>query len=270
LHPLLAHLLAAQRRRNFNNEHYPSLLQDMDERELRQTRAAYYGMIAQVDDEIGRLLAHLDETGEARETLVVFTSDHGEMLGDHWLWGKDGFFDQAFHVPLIIRDPRPEADAGRGRVVDAFTEAVDVMPTILEWLGLEPPPQCDGLSLMPFLRGETPTGWREAAHWEFDFRDPVGQQPERALGLTSDQCTLNVLRGRRFKYVHFTALPPLLFDLEADPGETRNLADEPACAAVALDCARRLLSWRMEHVDRTLANLMLTENGVFERRGPRR
>src|SRR5690606_15581494 len=212
----------------------PGALQDMDERELRQTRATYYGMIAQVDDEIGRLLAYLDETGEAKETLVIFTCDHAEMLGDHWLWGKDGFFDGAFHIPLIIRDPRPEADAGRGRTVESFTEAVDVMPTILEWLGLEPPRQCDGESLLPFLRGETPAGWRTEAHWEYDFRDVVGQVPEQALGLTSDQCTLNVLRGERYKYVHFTALPPLLFDLQRDPHETVNLAEDPAYAGVAL------------------------------------
>jgi arylsulfatase A-like enzyme len=270
LHPALAYALAAQRRQNFNNEHFPGVLQDMDERELRQTRATYYGMIAQVDDEVGRLLAHLEETGEDKETLVVFTCDHGEMLGDHWLWGKDGFFDQAFHIPLVIRDPRPEADEGRGRVVDAFTEAVDVMPTILDWLGREVPAACDGVSLTPFLRGATPGGWREEAHWEFDFRDPVSQKPEQALGLTSDQCTLNVLRGRRYKYVHFTALPPLLFDLERDPGETRNLADDPAYTPVALDCARKLLSWRMNHDERTLTGMFLTEEGVFERRGPRR
>ncbi|NIR39236.1 MAG: sulfatase-like hydrolase/transferase, partial [Actinobacteria bacterium] len=73
------------------------------------------------------------------DTLVVFTSDHGEQLGDHWLFGKYGYFDQAFHIPLIVRDPRPGADAGRGRRVDRFTENVDVMPTILDLLGADVP-----------------------------------------------------------------------------------------------------------------------------------
>jgi arylsulfatase A-like enzyme len=125
------------------------------------------------------------------------------------------------------------------------------------------PPRSSGAS-------ETPSDWRQEAHWEFDFRDVAGQQPERALGLASDQCTLNVLRGRRHKYVHFTALPPLLFDLERDPDELENRAEDPAYAAVALDCARRLLSWRMNHDERTLTGHLLTPEGVVERRAPRR
>src|SRR5690606_7152228 len=159
-HPYLAYFLAHQKEAGWYAE-YPYDVQAIDEREIRQLRATYYGMISQVDDQIGRLMAHLKATGAERHTLVGLTSAHGEMLGDHWMWGKDGYFDESFHIPLIIRDPRPEADRSRGRVVEAFTEAVDVMPTILEWLGLEPPPQCDGRSLLPFLEGGTPERWRQ-------------------------------------------------------------------------------------------------------------
>ena len=87
--------------------------------------------------------------GELDRTLVVFTADHGEMLGDHWMLGKAGFFPQAFHVPLVIRQPNSE----RGRRVTAFTEHVDLMPTVLESLGLRVPRQCDGHSLSHFLPG---------------------------------------------------------------------------------------------------------------------
>ena len=241
-------------------------LPEIEDRELRQIRATYYGLISQVDDQIGRLMAHLKATGEDKHTLVVFTCDHGEMLGDHWLWGKPGYFDPSFHIPLIIRDPRQGADGARGRVVEDFTEAVDIMPTILDWLGLEAPPQCDGRSLRPFLEGGTPVDWRREVHWEYDFRDPVEQRPETALGLASDQCTLNVIRDRRYKYVHFTALPPLLFDLEADPQELVNLAEDPAHASVVLAYAQKMLSWRMRHDERTLTGMFLTKDGVVERR----
>jgi arylsulfatase A-like enzyme len=110
---------------------------------------------------------------------------------------------------------------------------------------------------------------RSQAHWEYDFRDVPGQEPERRLGLTSDQCTLAVVRDEAFKYVHFAALPPLLFDLRRDPGEFRNLADDPAYRDQALSCARELLSWRLVRAERTLSNMALTPGGLVERRGPR-
>ena len=137
-HPYLAYALKAMAEIGKYNEHYPHSLQEIDELEIRQLRATYYGMISQVDDQIGRLIAHLKKTGEYDRTLIIFTCDHGEMLGDHWLWGKHGYFDQAYHIPLIIRDPRMAADDGaRGAWSAEFTEAVDLMPTILDWLGLD-------------------------------------------------------------------------------------------------------------------------------------
>ena len=94
-------------------------------------------MMTEVDAQLGRLFDGLRERGAWDDTLVVLTSDHGEQLGDHWLTEKLGWFDQSYHVPLIVRDPRRESDATRGAVVDdRFTENVDVMPTILEWLGV--------------------------------------------------------------------------------------------------------------------------------------
>lgn len=268
-HPYLAYALNNQREIGFYTEHHPGVLPEIDEKETRQLRATYYGMITQVDDQIGRIMAHLEATGEDRNTLVIFTCDHGEMLGDHYMWGKDGYFDQAYHIPLIVRDPRSASDGGRGRIVDEFSESIDIMPTILDWLGVEIPVQCDGRSLLPFLAGETPAGWRQEAHFEFDFRDPVRQRVEAALKLADEECALAVLRGKRFKYVHFAALPPLLFDMEKDPGELVNLAGDAAYRDVLLDCANRMLSWRMIHGDRTLTTRFITSRGVIERKGPR-
>jgi arylsulfatase A-like enzyme len=239
-----------------------------DERRLRRLAASYLGLVREVDDQLGRLFDFLRASGEWDRTLVLFTSDHGEQLGDHWLLGKCGYFDQSYHVPLVVRDPRREADRTRGRVVRAFTENVDVMPTLLEWLGLQAPPQCDGASLLPFLYGPGPSRWRAEAHWEFDFRDERGE-PEQALGLTPHQCTLNVIRGERFKYVHFAGLEPLFFDLEKDPDERTNLAADPGAAPLVLEWAQKLLSWRMRHDEQALTHVFLTPRGPIERRAPR-
>jgi arylsulfatase A-like enzyme len=137
-------------------------------------------------------------------------------------------------------------------VVDLLTESIDVMPTVLDWLGVEVPDGCDGASLLPLLRGVPVPGWREAAHMEFDFRDVVSGSTQRVLGLQDEECALAIRREARWKYVHFAALPPLLFDTDADPGETVNLAENPAHVEVALDLARKLLSWRIAHADRRL------------------
>ena len=235
------------------------------ERRLRRLKAVYYGLMSRVDDEIGRLMAFLDESGLAQTTMVIFTSDHGEELGDHWLLGKGGYFDGSYHTPLIIRDPRP--GAVRGRNVRRFTEHVDILPTIAEAIGAAAPP-CDGKSLAPFLAGRTPDGWRTEAHWEYDFRDVLDDGAERTLGLSMDACTLNVIRGERWKYVHFANLPPLLFDLEADPGETTSLAGDPAYAGRMLEYAQKLLSWRMIHDEQTLTHMTLARDGVVRRPTP--
>jgi len=237
--------------------------------ELRQIRATYYGMMSEVDAQLGRLIAFLRDRGLYDRTLVVFTSDHGEGLGDHWLYAKYSPFNETFHVPLVVRDPEHRADAGRGRIVEAFTENVDVMPTVLEWLGAETPMACDGVSLLPFCRGESPDGWRDSAHFELDFRDSADGDTLAAFGLRPDQCAFAAIRGERYKYVHFTAMPPLLFDLSADPGELHNLAGDPAFADVAFEYAGRLLSWRMNHSDCTLTGYRITRDGLLDIRGPR-
>jgi arylsulfatase A-like enzyme len=254
------------------NRHWLGLPGDgrrLDEEVIRQIRATYYALIAETDHHIGRVLQALKDSGQWEDTLVIATVDHGEMLGDRWLVGKETIFDKAFHIPLIVHDPRRSADGGRGRQVTAFSEAVDILPTVIEWLGLPQPPELDGLPLTDLLAGETPERWRTAAHFELDFRDHVNQAVERALGLASDQCYAAMLRQERWKYVHFAGLPPLLFDLEADPGEATNLAGDPQQQARLLALAQELLSFRMVHAERTLAGQFLTERGIARRAEPR-
>lgn len=260
VHPLLASAVLI-----------PGLRGPDDEAGLRQLRATYYGMMAEVDAQVGRLIDGLAVRGAWDDTLVVLTSDHGEQLGDHWLTEKLGWFDQSYHVPLIVRDPRPAADATRGSVVtDRFTENVDVMPTILEWVGAGVPVQCDGSSLLGLLAGEEASGWRTAAHWEWDFRDPTGRLTQEMFGIGVDDCAIAVLRDERGKYVHFSGMPPLFYDLEEDPDELVDRAGDPGYAGTVLEYAQRLLSLRMRHAERTLTGALVTPQGVIEARRPGR
>jgi arylsulfatase A-like enzyme len=200
--------------------------------------------------------------------LVVLTSDHGEMGGDHWLLEKCGYWDESFHIPLVVKDPFAQSDATRGSVVSQPTESVDVSATVLDWLGLEVPAQVDGWPLTPFLRtGVAPQHWRTAAHWEWDFRHSRSRAAEQYFGIPREHCSLAVVRSAGAKYVQFAAdadfLPPLLFDLEADPGHTRNLAVPPGAgnhkgeAGLELAMAQDMLRWRMRNLERTLSNCYL-------------
>ncbi len=259
LHPLHAAALSSVRNRNFVPG-VDGLVSDLSETEFRQIRAIYWGMISEVDDQLGRIWQALEASGQWDNTIIVLTGDHAEMMGDHFTLGKGGFFDGSYHVPLIVRDPR--CGTGAGRQVDKFTEAVDIMPTLIDLMGENVPAHLDGTSLSGFLDGGEPTTWRDAAHWEHDFRSVESQGMEERFGLASQQLNLAVVRTDRYKYVHFGGLPPVLFDLGEDPGETRNLADDHRYAGVRLEMAERLLGWRARHLDQSLALSALTDEGV--------
>ncbi len=265
-HPLLAFYLRDNPRRDFF-ERTSGPAAALDDAAVRQMRATYFGLMTEVDDALGRVFAWLDETGQWDETLILFTSDHGEQLGDHYLLGKMGYFDESFRVPLIVRDPDAPEDT-RGRVEDAFSESVDVMPTMLAWLGAEAPRAGDGCSLLPLVHGRRPADWRDLLHYEFDFRDVHYSAPERDLGLGLDECSLCAVQDSRWKYVHFAALPPLFFDLTTDPHQFRNLAADPAYAPLVRDYAQKALSWRLRHADRTLTHYRATPAGLDVRPRP--
>ena len=183
---------------------------------------AYMGLIKQCDDQLGRLLDHLEATGKIKDTMIVLTSDHGDYLGDHWLGEKDLFHDPSVKVPLIIYDPRAEADATRGTVCDALVESIDLAATFVDAAGGKVPDHIiEGRSLLPWLRGETPA-WREFAISEFDY----SATPQRAkLGLSSRDARLFMVFDGRYKMMHAEGgFRPMLFDLEADPNEFVDLA----------------------------------------------
>jgi arylsulfatase A-like enzyme len=127
------------------------------------------GLINRLDDQMGRLFAYLEDTGRMEDTMIVMSSDHGDYLGDHWLGEKDLFHDASARIPLIIYDPREEADPTRGTTSDALVEGIDLAPTFLELMGGEAKPHIlEGRSLVPILEGRQ-TEWRKYAISEYDY-----------------------------------------------------------------------------------------------------
>ena len=261
-HPLLDFYLRKTRQASFF-ESAGGHGHELSEADILQLRATYCGMIREVDDNVGKVLDHLEATGQRENTLIVFTSDHGEQLGDHYLLGKIGYFDESFRVPLVICDP--SQSARHGDVEAAFTESVDLMPTLIEWLGGEAPQVCDGRSLRPFLLGDKPADWRSELHYEYDFRDIFYSEPQKDLGLAASDASLCVIQDDHYKYVHFAALPPLFFNLREDPGQLSNRASDSSLVSQVKDYAQKALSWRLRHADRSLTHYRSSPQGLAKR-----
>lgn len=190
---------------------------------------AYMGLIRQCDDQLGRLLDHLEATGQMNDTMIVLTSDHGDYLGDHWLGEKDFFHEASVKIPLIIYDPRSSADATRGMTCDALVEAIDLAATFVEAAGGEVPDHIiEGRSLMPWINGETPEDWRDFVISEYDYS--VTPRAE-ALGVQPRDARMMMVFDGRWKLIHFEGgFRPMLFDLETDPNEFIDLGEGDTCA----------------------------------------
>lgn len=207
----------------------------------RHVRPAYMGLVAQVDAHVGRLLAALEADGRLADTLVVFTSDHGEFLGDRGLGEKELFYDEVVRVPLVVVDPDPRAHATRGRREARFVEAIDVVPTVLAALGIVPPAHhVEGRSLLPLLRGEPVTAWRDCAFAELDYGFRRARQ---LLGRRVDECRAHMVRTAEWKYVAWQGFRPQLFDLARDPQELTDLGAAPGLERVRADLHARLYDW---------------------------
>lgn len=206
-----------------------------NETTLRRIYTQYYGAVSFVDHNIGRILKALDEEGIAGNTVVIFTTDHGELVGDHWLRLKGPWmYDLVTHVPMIWRWP--------GRFVDGtepaeFAEQVDLLPTLLDLAGAPPSLGAQGRSLRPMLEGKATTGWREAVLTEDRDSSELS-----AHGLESHHLHLKSIRTRDWRLTHFAGQPfGELFDLRNDPGEYDNLWDDPARRGIREELTARLL-----------------------------
>ncbi|SFX97832.1 Arylsulfatase A [Paracoccus pantotrophus] len=197
-----------------------------DSYDIRRIRAAYAAMIAQIDDMVGKLVARLDETGQRRDTLVLFMSDHGEMLGDHGLLYKGcRFYEGLVHVPMIASMPGRVCE---GLVSDALVELVDIPATICEAAGLAKPVQDQGRSLMPLLTGAADPG-RHKDYVLCEYMDAL-----RFPGSVGSRGSM-YFDGRYKICVYHDAAQGELFDLASDPDELHDLWDSADHAALKSD-----------------------------------
>ena len=202
----------------------------------------YMGLIKQIDDQMGRMFAFMRNRGLMDNTMIVFTSDHGDYLGDHWMGEKELFHDASVKVPLIVYDPRKKADATRGMVRDDLVEAIDLAPTFLSFFGGKPKPHVlEGRDLTPLLhRKGKPKTWRTTAISEYDYST---REARRIIGNDANEARLIMARDNRWKYIHAEGMRPMLFDLVSDPQELDDLGEHPAHEPIRLRMAAAIFEW---------------------------
>jgi len=190
-------------------------LTEFSDEERRRGLAAYYASVDFLDDCIGDLLSALEWQGALENTIIIYTSDHGDMMSEHGLWWKRSYYDGSTQVPLLVRIP------GRAheRVGDVV-ELLDIFPTLCDLCGLPIPGGLDGETLL----GNRTKDFARSDH------------------IDRTETTFRMIRTQRWKYVEFPEFPPVLFDMENDPGEERNLASMPEHAGVVSELRGRLWS----------------------------
>ena len=245
------------------NPVYAAFMQHEDSRSFQSqtTRETviptYMGLITQIDDHLGRLLDFLQASGKMQETLIVFTSDHGDYLGDHWLGEKELFHEESVRIPCIIFDPSEIANGTRGSVEHRLTESIDLIPTFLDYFAAAASDhRLEGRSLKPLLHGLSPA-WRDAVFSETDY---AHREARAILGRPVDGARGFMIRNELWKYIFYEGFLPQLFDLQNDPQELNDVASDPAWANVRQELHEGLFHWlRNRRVRTTMPNEGLAE-----------
>ena len=219
-------------------------LTDTDAGETRRSRAAYWGLVARMDAMIGEILDALAANDLDRDTLVVYTSDHGDMVGEHGLWWKHVFYEESVRVPLIMAWP---GHIEGGQRCERVVSALDVTATLLDALDAPALPESPGRSLLPLLQPQAgPVAWRDEAFSEYcaDQFTPNGE------------CYIRMLRQEEWKLVYYHGYPPQLFNLAEDPDELVDRAGDPGCQALLRDMQAQVLrDWQPERIQARMAQL---------------
>ena len=200
-------------------------------------RRHYYALCTQVDENIGRILSCLDELSLADSTIVVFTSDHGDFLGEHGLLFKEHLYDGSLRVPLLVRDPRRKPAR-----CPALAESIDIMPTVLDLVGVSPPAGLRGESLAHCMdRPDAPH--REAVFSEWTTHCVNGKADVVSRAATDPN--IKSIRTAEWRYTHYTREAGELYDLEKDPLERWNLFGKSSSRDVIDRLRANMLDWIM-------------------------
>jgi choline-sulfatase len=177
---------------------------------MMRARAAYFGCVSYLDEVIGDLLLRLEADGLLENTIIVYTSDHGEMAGEHGTWWKNGWYEACTRVPLIISTPEQRQDPASANTIETPVSHAALFPTLCGFAGITPPADLTGLDLSAAIQGNA------AAAAQPVFCDNL--MPRWGTGTE-----FRSIRWGDYKYVHFRDCAPLFFDLAVDPGEQHNL-----------------------------------------------
>ena len=215
-------------------------IEEVTPEEILRARAAYWALVGVLDTLIGDILAALERNGLAQNTLIVYTSDHGEQVGEHGLWWKQTFYEESVRVPAILCWP---GELPAGSRCSRVASSLDLNATMLDALGAPPLSASRGRSLLPILGADGPAGdtaanWRDEAFSEY---------------CTDEGCLHRMVRQGPWKLNYYHGQEPQLFDLRADPDELRDRARDPACAAVREALEREVLAgWDPEEIARRM------------------
>ncbi len=253
-HPLMQAWMDMRVSRSFSRDHIRDLVAPV-----------YMGLIKELDDQMGRLFSYLQDNGRMDDTMIVFCSDHGDNMGDHWLGEKDLFHDCSARVPLIIYDPRATADSTRGTASEALVEGVDLTPTFIEYFGgIDKPHIIEGRSLAPLLQGRA-NDWRQYCVSEYDYST---RDARRAVGVDQNDARLVMVFDGRWKYIHVEKMRPILFDLQTDPDEVNDLGDDPLYSAQLQRLRELHFEWSRQHHSRITRSATIIEKMTDNKEPP--
>ncbi|HCE45018.1 MAG TPA: hypothetical protein DET40_15870 [Lentisphaeria bacterium] len=215
----------------------------LSEQEVKESIAHYYGYVTMIDDYLGLVLDRVEENGMADDTIVVFCSDHGEMLGAHGLYCKGiAPFDEGYKIPLVISSEKYVKNPGRS--TDELVSLMDVAPTLLDLTASPKLNKCMGRSLTPFIEDRKGYAWRDALYMQ-----------DNGVEIYFSQ---RIVRTSKYKFVYNPVSMDELYDLGKDPYEMKNVADDEAYAEIKKNCYKRMWELALESEDDSICNAYYT------------
>jgi len=245
-HPLMQAWMSMRVSKNFSRDDVRNIVAPV-----------YMGLIKELDDQMGRLFDYLKSSGRLDDTMVVFCSDHGDNMGDHWMGEKDLFHDCSARVPLIVYDPRETADATRGTTSDELVEGIDLTPTFIDFFGAKPKNHIlEGRSLVPLLNDQK-TPWRSYCVSEYDYST---REARKIVNVDQNDARLVMVFDGRWKYIYVETMRSMLFDLQNDPDELIDVGANPDYAQQLATMREMHFAWTRQHHSRITRSAETIEN----------